>query len=283
MTETTETAAPAATPPAAPAPAAGAASSPAEAAAAQPPTSPPPRPPMGIFDAVADDGTDKRKPDWLPEQFWDAQTGEAKWEALARSWSDLRTKIARGQGRVPDHPDGYTLPRLDGVPEVSADDPLWSEVRRAAHQAGVTQAQLEALARAYLGWAAQRQPAAAVDPKAAYEAEIAKLGPTGRAVVRDVGGWVNGLVARGVLTAEEADSLRAVADAAGVRALGKLKALLGEKPIPLEALDDGRMSRADAERMLREAIRQRDDTLGQKALRALRELAAQQAHSPNRS
>lgn len=252
---------------------------PAEAAAAE--TKPGegglrPAPPGSMFAAVETDEP-TGKPEWLPEQFWDVDSKQARWEQLARSWADLRSKIARGEGKLPESPDEYVLPKRDGLPEVPADDRAWAKVRQAAHQAGLTQAQLEAVAAAYLEAAAEAgvlQPPA--DLKARVEAELAKLGPNGRAVVKDVNGWVTGLVARGVLTGEEADSLRAVADAAGVRALGKLKALLGEKPIPLEALDDGRLAYEDARRMMEEALRTKNETLWHKAERALREHYARQ-------
>lgn len=238
-------------------------------------------PPAGLLDAVPDEAPGNR-PEWLPGQFWDDHAKAPKLEALAKSWSDLRSKVAReGMGVPPADASEYRLPQVDGVPPdlVRDDDPLWSEIRVAARAAGVTQAQLEALAKPYLAAVAkaresQGQPADPEAEKRLYEAEIARLGPHGPAVLREVKAWLGGLVSRGILTEAELAALKLVSTADGVRAFSKLRTLAGEKPIPLTALEDGRMSYQDATRMMREAIEKRDEALGRQAERALRELAA---------
>lgn len=236
--------------------------------------------PAGLLDAVPDSDAGER-PSWLPEQFWDPQARRPNTEALAKSWSDLRTRLARGEGAVPDTPDAYRLPELDGVPKglVPQDDPLWAEIRQAAHRAGVSQAQLEALARPYLAAAAKARQAAGVPADAdaerrLYQAELERLGPNGAAVVREVKSWLGGLVSRGLLTEAERDSLKLVSTADGVRALLKLRQLSGDRPIPLEGISATEPSRADAQRMLAEAIAKRDQSLGERAMRALRALEA---------
>lgn len=242
------------------------------AAGADPPA------PAGLLDAVPDEAPADR-PAWLPEQFWDAKANRPQIEALAKSWTDLRTKIARGEGVVPDTADGYRLPLPDGAPAglVPADDPLWKAVREAAHQAGVTQAQLEALARPYLdaalkARAAQGVPADAEAERKLYEAELGRLGPNAPAVVREVKGWLAGLVSRGIMTEQERDALKLVSTADGVRALLKLRQISGDRPIPIDGINEAAPSRADALRMMEEAIRKRDQSLGERAMAALRAL-----------
>lgn len=246
-------------------------------------SAPAPAAPESLFDVAGDaappaDG----RPEWLPEQFWDEKAKAPKLEHLAKSWADLRTRIARRGDDPPASADDYRLPEVEALPEAlrpAPDDPVWKAVRENALKAGVTQKQLEAIAAPYLRHLAE-QAGAQADPaaqRAAYEAELARLGPTGRQVVAEVGAWLKGLEARGILTAEEAREFRGISTAEGVRALAKLRAMTGEKPVPVEALDPGAMSYADARRMMREAIERKDQKLGEQAARALQELAARGA------
>jgi hypothetical protein len=257
----------------APAPAAPAAAAPASAepslldlAEAPPP------------DAAAPAG----RPDYLPEAFWDAEKGAPRIESLAKSWTDLRNKLAKGGHTAPESPDAYRLPAIEGLPAdiVPSDDPLWGAVRNAAHQAGLTPAQLEAVAKPYLEAAAKQKADAAQanDPeavRAAFDREVARLGPQGRQVLADVRSWIDGLTARGVLTADERrEMVSGIWNADQVRALAKLRSLSGEKPIPVTALDDGSMTVADAKRMLHEGLAAKDEGMAEKARRALRDMEA---------
>jgi hypothetical protein len=270
-TTATETAAP---PPAAPAAPPAAAAAPAAA--------------PSIFDAVPTaappagaDGKPAR-PEWLAEPFWDPVKGEPRLESLARSQADLRARVARGEGVLPEAPDGYALPAVEGLPDnyIPPADPVWTDVRSAAHKAGVTQTQMEAIVRPYLAHVARiraEQPPA--DPAAqqaqqaeALRAEIGKLGSSGPQIVREIGGWIAGMEARGSLTAEEAAALRDVGTAAGVRALLKLRELGGEQAIPVTALDDAAMTEDEARRTLVEGYRANDQALLAKGRRALEAL-----------
>jgi hypothetical protein len=243
-------------------------------------SAPAPAAPESLFDVAGDaappaDG----RPEWLPEQFWDEKAKAPKLEHLAKSWADLRTRIARRGDDPPASADDYRLPEVEALPEAlrpAKDDPVWKAVRENALKAGVTQKQLEAIVAPYLRHLAE-QAGAQADPaaqRAAYEAELARLGPTGRQVVAEVGAWLKGLEARGILTAEEAREIRGISTAEGVRALAKLRAMAGEKPVPVEALDPGAMSYADARRMMREALHKGDQSLLDRAVATLRELEA---------
>jgi len=221
------------------------------------------------------------RPEWCPEQFWDAERRELRAESLAKSWGDLRTTLAKGGMTPPDSPDTYRLPTIDGVPEnlVGADDPLWRSVREAAHQAGISQVQLEQVARPYLRAMADARAAAAQpeDPaaiKAAYDAEVGRLGPQGRQVLAEVGTWLKGLVTRGVLSADEGRALGAWWSADQVRGLMRLRERMGESPIPLTALDDGQVTVADARRMLTDGHAKGDKQMVERARKALRDLDA---------
>lgn len=217
------------------------------------------------------------RPDTIPEQFWDAEKGEPRVHEMGKSWLDMRRKISRGIEAPPEAPDAYTVPKLDGAPEglIGGDgDTLWPEIRKAAHAAGVTQKQLDALAAPFLAQMAQ-QGGETETPEARaarVEAEFAKLGPNGKQVVRDVGGWIAGLHSRGVLSDGEFAALRQVGTAEGVRALAKLRERAGEKPIPTDAIGDDAMAQADAERLMREGFQKGDQGMVERARRKLQEL-----------
>lgn len=230
-----------------------------------------------------DDAGKPIKPDWISDQFWDAQAGQVKVAELAKSQRDLRAQISRGDHKPPETPDKYVPPKLDGLPADfigGKDDALWPEVAKAAHAAGITQKQLEALAAPMLAQAAQRMqaedPAAAeAAAREAATAELAKLGPNASQVVKDVAAWLNGLAGRGTITREELASLRSVSTAAGIRALSKLRELSGDQPIPTDALDGGDMTVADAQRLMTDGYAKNDMSLVKKGRDYLARLEAQ--------
>lgn len=210
--------------------------------------------------APAAPGAPGARPDFIPEQFWDPASNQPRVEAMAKSWRDLRAKVSQGIGNAPENPDSYAFPKIEGMTEelVKADDPLWKQVRESAHKAGVTQQQLEAIISPYVQDMLQRQnqqPAASPEEEAAARqaaraAELGKLGPNGDLMVRDIKGWITGLQSRGSLTDAEAQALMVAGNADGIRALAKLRALAGEKPIPLDSLADGAMTQADAHALM---------------------------------
>jgi hypothetical protein len=44
--------------------------------------------------APGNTGTPKDRPDWLPENFWNQDKGEANLEAMAKSYGDLRKVVS---------------------------------------------------------------------------------------------------------------------------------------------------------------------------------------------
>lgn len=255
---TTETpaqtaAAPQTTPPPAPAPAA--APPPAQAADD-----------FNLFDSAPDappsttPSAPNTRPDHIPEQFWDPATNQPRIEAMAKSWTDLRRKVSQGTGQAPETPDAYALPKVEGLTEeiLPPDDPLWKQVRESAHKAGVSQAQLEAIATPYVQAALERlksQPAASPDAdRAAREQYLAEqkqqLGPNADLMISDMKQWIKGMETRGSLTEGEAKALLAAGNADGIRALAKLRAMTGEKAIPLDTLAGAEMTVQDARQLM---------------------------------
>ena len=247
--------------------------------------------PAGLFDLAertdttptkGEDGKPAR-PEGVPEQFWDADKGEVRTDAVIKSWRDLRAKVSQGVERPPEKPDAYAPPKIEGLPESfigGQEDSLWPQIQQAAHKAGVSQKQLDALAGPFLSAvAAQMKDQAPADPEAeaaaqqaAAEAELAKLGANARQFVKDVGGWLKGMESRGVFTAEEVQALRTVSTAAGMRALGKLRELTGEQPIPTDAIQADAATVGDLQRQMVEAYSKGDQAAIDRTRRALEEM-----------
>jgi hypothetical protein len=239
-----------------------------------------------IFDAAATGepakGADGKpvKPDYITDQFWNAEKGEVDLAALAKSQRDLRAQVSRGEGKLPETPEAYTIPTIEGVPPdlVKADEPLLVATRAAAHAAGITDGQMQAVMKPYLIALAKAQGQAA-DPEAAKAAhkaalaeELGKLGPNGRQLVQDVGGRIAGMEARGALSGEEAQALKALGTAAGVRALAKLLEATGAPSIPTENMTADAMTQEDARKMLTLGHATKDQAKVDKALAALKVL-----------
>lgn len=210
------------------------------------------------------------RPEGVPDQFWDAEKG-VRVDALTKSWNDMRTQVAKlGDAKPPEDESGYVLPKVEGfaVDSVPADDPVVGALRRGAAAAGIGAKQFQTMlapvlkAIGDLGGGPASAEARAAEEKRAFEAEMGKLGANGRAIVRETGAWLNGLAGRGILTREEVGALRSVTSAEGVRAFAKLRELAGGAPIPVEGLaEDGAMTQADAERMMREGYAKNDAAL----------------------
>lgn len=243
---------------------------PATTPAAPPPSAQTAADDLNLFEGVADTppapatppapGTPGNRPDYLPEQFWDPATNQPRLDALAKSWTDLRRKVSQGTGQAPENPDAYAMPKIEGLTEeiLKPDDPLWKQVRENAHKAGVSQAQLEAIINPYIEDALARmkgQPATSPEAEAAARqearaAEMQKLGPNAELMVQDMKAWIKGMQTRGGLTEGEAAALLAAGNADGIRALAKLRAMTGEKAIPLDTLAGADMTVEDARKLM---------------------------------
>lgn len=223
-----------------------------------------------------------QRPDYVPEQFWDPEKGEAKIQDLAKSWGDLRAKIGRGEAGAPKDPGGYVVPKPEGITyEIPADDPVLGAFRKAAHARGLSQADFDAVMGSVLPELqrlAGQQPTKEqqeAETKARVAEEMKKLGPTAEAQVKQIATWGRGLKEKGLLSEAEWDEFRYAAGSAdGVRMLSKLMELSGQPPIPIDpgAAFDGAMSQADAEKLMTDGYAKNDMALVEKGRKALEEL-----------
>ena len=126
------------------------------------------------------------RPEWVGEQFWDADKREIKGADLKKAFDDLTAFKASEDSRraaVPEKPDGYELKLPADFKlgegeqfDLDATDPLFAFGREVAHKAGYDQAGFEEL----VGMYAQMRVAEAKDLNAAVEKQMEALGPKAR-------------------------------------------------------------------------------------------------------
>lgn len=198
-----------------------------------------------------DDGKGKR-PDHIPEKFWDAEKGVVKTDEMAKAYATLETahgKLKGAQkGTVPEKPEDYfgkeglVKPEgADRVRDFAPDDPAVKAVAIAAQKAGVTKEQLAVLAPEFLTALNEFLP----EPLD-MEAEMESLGKGGPALVSGLKIWLDGLHDSGELSADELKFAYGFGSTAiGVRTLNKLRSQTGAKPIPMDLPSGDALPSAD--------------------------------------
>jgi hypothetical protein len=136
------------------------------------------------------------RPEWAPEKYWDASKNEVKGADLRKDFDELVAFKAADDSRrltLPQKADDYRteLPQSFQLPQgvdfkIDAANPLWAQAKAWAHKAGLTQ---EQFAEGIALIAGDRIGTQATI-KAAYDAEITKLGAAGPARVDAVTTWM---------------------------------------------------------------------------------------------
>ncbi len=190
------------------------------------------------------------KPDFLPDDLWDAQTGDVKKEELLKAYEQeakrakgLRDKLAKGENKAPAHADDYqvTFEEMDVDPE----DKALLIAKEAALKAGLSNEQLNTFVNLYLketgGISLPQTEPTEEEIKAYRDAEYAKIGENAPAIIRGVASWKKGLLDSGVISEDEEKVIDAFGSTAeGVRVLNKFRVLMGESDIPAQTqFNDG--------------------------------------------
>lgn len=184
----------------------------------------------------------KEKPDWLPEPFFDKESGKVNVEALAKSQNDLRAKLG-AQSKAPAKPEDYKFElEGDGVDKGFADaakvvlldgekDPLLVWFRGEAHERGISQENAKGLLEGFVKAAHEMMP-----PMPEPVKELAALGKNGEGMATAFEKFRVNLENTGVLTAEEAGAVKGwFLTAADMTAFQKIREWYGEKQIPYTA------------------------------------------------
>ncbi len=194
-----------------------------------------------VNNAPSDAGNEPpQRPDYVPEKFWDAETGQVRVEGLLKSYQEMEKQ--RGnvdalkqqweQERMaarPETPDAYELPQHEAIDsEALASSPIVSLWRRAAHEAGLPQEAFTKVIEDYVQ--------GELDSMAAHkQAQLERLGENATDRTDAVRFW-----AEKTFEGAELDAVRRIAvDADGVMALERIMAALSERGIDVNGDGDG--------------------------------------------
>lgn len=177
--------------------------------------------------AASETGAPKVKPEYLPDNFWNADKGEANLEAMAKSWTDLRKQISQGKHKPPE--DGKYDTASWG--EDAAENPMANTILGWAKDNQLSQAQFDDLVGKLKTQAQELMDSQAIDPAK----ELAALGPNATAIVGGMTDWARGLVQKGIWSADDFEEFKIMGGTArGLNALLKLRETY-EGRIPIEA------------------------------------------------
>lgn len=181
--------------------------------------------------AASDTGAPKVKPEYLPDNFWDNDKGEANLEAMSKSWSDLRKQISQGKHKAP--ADGKYDTSSWG--DNAADNPMADTLVDWAKENGLSQAQFDDL----VGTLKEKSQEIMGDSGVDAAQEMKMLGPNGQALVNGMADWARGLIQKGIWGSEDWDEFKIMAGTArGINMLAKLReGYEGRLPIETEPMD----------------------------------------------
>lgn len=172
-------------------------------------------------------GTPKTRPEYLPENFWDGEKGEANYEALAKSWSDMRKIVSQGRHKAP--ADGkYDLKAFG---EGAENNPIASTLVNWAKERGIGQEDFDQLVTGLQTQSKELMQADQIDPAK----ELAQLGPNANAMINGMVDWARGMVKKGIWGADDFEEFKVMGGTAkGLRALMKVREAY-EGRIPIES------------------------------------------------
>ncbi len=220
----------------------------------------------GATPAGQDTGAPKVKPEYLPDNFWDAEKGEANYEAMAKSWGDLRKMVSQGKHKAPEGGKYDTSALLSKDIE---NDPLSKGYVAWAAKWGISQAAFDEMATQFNEIAQSMMPEP-VDPGV----ELKQLGPNGQAVVSGMVDWARGLVSKGVWSKDDFEEFKIMGGTAkGLRALMKIREAY-EGRVPIEnAPVEGAPSKEELYQMVGDPKYKTDAAYRQKVERLFQQYA----------
>lgn len=197
------------------------------------------------------------RPEWLPENFWDGDKGEAKYEAMAKSWADLRKTISQGKHKAPAEGKYDTASWGDDA----SDNPMAQTLVGWAKEQGLSQAQFDDLVGKLKTQAQDVMQGETIDPAE----EMRQLGPNANAVVDGMVNWARGMVNKGIWGADDFEEFKIMGGTAkGLRALMKVREAY-EGRIPIETAPmEGAPSKDDLYQMVADPKYKTDPAYRQK-------------------
>lgn len=190
------------------------------------------------------------RPDYIPEQFWDAKGGKVNDKAIAKGYNDLRkqfNKMNQENGKAPEdfaayledfkppnrgrargeQKEGEELTRYG---ELKADDPVFQALAKAAKNANMSTGHFNDFVADIMTDLHGILPEPFNPQK-----EMEMLGDNAAGLIDVVSKWTNNGVQNGMFNETEYNLITQWgSSAAGVQLLNKLRMETGEKPIPVK-------------------------------------------------
>lgn len=206
-------------------------------------------------------GTAIERPDWLPENFWNGEKGEANYEAMAKSWSDMRKLVSTGKHKAPEG-GKYDTAAL-------GDSAQAQQLVEFAAKHGLSQAAFDELAGQTKAMAE-----AALGPAIDTQAELKALGPNANAIVNGMVGWARSLVNKGIWGPDDFEEFKVMGGTAkGMMALMKMREAY-EGRIPVETAPiEGAPSKEELYAMVGDPKYKTDPAYRQKVERMFQQFA----------
>lgn len=213
-------------------------------------------------------GAPADRPEWMPENFWNSEKGEANYEAMAKSWSDMRKMVSTGKHKAPEG-GKYDTSALQWAGDLEA-DPLAKSYVGWAQKWGISQAAFDELAGEVnkLGESIQEPT---IDP----QVELKSLGPNGSAIVNGMVDWARGMVQKGIWGADDFEEFKIMGGTAkGLRALMKVReAYEGRIPVDSSPME-GAPSKDELYQMVADPRYKSDAAFRQKVERMFSQYAS---------
>lgn len=203
----------------------------------------------------------------LPEKFW--KDGAPRIDEALKARAELEKQFKRGDHKAP---ETYDISFLDAK-GVAQDDPLLGSFQSWAKENGVSQAAFQKLAENYVEMQAQQQSQVQIN----VEAEKAKLGPNADKVINEMVSWGQGMVKRGIWSADDFEEFKIMGGTArGLNALMKVREFYGDmRRIPTDiASTADRPSRDELQTMISDPRYKSDPAFRRKVEKAFEDMYA---------
>lgn len=205
-------------------------------------------------------GTPQVRPDWLPENFWNQDKGEANMEAMAKSYTDLRKVVSQGKHKAP---EGGKYDTSLFKTQDADNDSLAQAYVGWAQKYGISQVAFDELAQNV-----NEMADVMAGPPIDTQAEMKSLGPNANAVVNGMVDWARGLVNKGVWSKDDFEEFKIMGGTArGLGALMKVRsAYEGRVPIEVSPME-GAPSKEELYQMVNDPKYKTDTAYRQKVER----------------
>jgi hypothetical protein len=192
-----------------------------------------------------EDDSPLERPDFWPEKFWIKDKAEPDLEGISKSYMELEKQFRSGKHKAPEG-GNYDMSALGETPQ---DDALAKTYVSWAQKYGLSQQAFDELASQFVQMGGMQQ----AEAQRSMEAELAELGPNGRAIISSMATWGRGFMQKGVFSQDDFNEFTRWGDTAkGLKALMKLREGL-EGRVPVETIKgqtEESMSKDDLDAMV---------------------------------